>query len=327
MHPVLFELPLPVLRLPLGAALGVVTLFGLLLAGFAWQRRSLDLALTGVVASAFGLFGAVAFRDRVLVSASLPVPAFGALLALALGVGAVSTLREAARSGLEREHAATACVAAGVGGVLGARLGFVLLHPRELDGFASVFAFQDGGLVGWAGLLFGIGAAWLALGRSAARLATWLDAAAPAFGFGVFATRVGCWLEGCDFGRPLTAEAPGVLRALGTFPAGSRAWVEQVIAQRVSASSASALAVHPAELYEAFGGVLLGVLAIVLRARTQTRGVSALACLLGYAAVRVVVDLFRDVSADVWAARVVALLLAAAAAALRLRFTPASRSA
>ncbi|HEY3495474.1 MAG TPA: prolipoprotein diacylglyceryl transferase family protein [Polyangiaceae bacterium] len=327
MHPVLFELPLPRLHVPLGFALAALAVLGVVLGGLGARRRSLDLTLIGVVAALGGLFGAVAYRDRVLALGPIAVPSFGALLALSLGLGTVLALRAATRSGLDRERALAACIAAACAGVLGARLAYAALHPRELGEWARLLAFRDGGLVAYGGLVAGLGAAWLALGRKRTELLLWLDAVAPGFPLGVLLTRIGCWLEGCDFGRLLAAGAPGWLRALGSFPSGSRAWVEQVLAQKLSAAAPVALPVHPTELYEALGGALLAGLVLALRRRQRAAGHAGLVALAGYAIVRLVVDLFRDGSAEVWAARVLALFAGIAAVVLWPRLTPASRSA
>lgn len=327
MHPVLFELPLPRLHVPLGLALGVIAVLGVVLAGLALFRRSLELVAIGVTAAFAGLSGALALQGSVLVVAPVAVPSFGALLALSLGLGGWLTLRAALRSGLDRESALGACVAAATVGVLGARLAYAALHAREVGEWSRILAFRDGGLAAYGGLFAGLAAAFWGLGRRRAPFFVWLDAAAPAFALGVLLTRVGCWLEGCDFGRLLAPSAPGWLRALGSFPAGSRAWVEQVLAQELSASASAALAVHPTELYEALGAALLAGLTLLARRRQRAAGQVGLTCLLGYALLRLAVDAFRETSADVWAARAIALLAVIAVVASWPRLTPASRSA
>src|SRR5688572_9839259 len=122
MHPVLFELPLPRLHVPLGLALGMIAVLGALLLGFGVRRRSRDFVLFGVAAAAGGLAGAFAWRGSVLAVAPIAVPSFGALLALSLALGTILTLRSLLHSGLERERAFATCIAAATAGVLGARL-------------------------------------------------------------------------------------------------------------------------------------------------------------------------------------------------------------
>jgi phosphatidylglycerol---prolipoprotein diacylglyceryl transferase len=327
MHPVLFELPLPRLTLPLGLALGLLALFGLALAALGFGRRERELTLVGLLGGGLAFVFALRLRGARLALDALPVPAFGALLALSLAGGAFLTARFAARAGLAKERTRAACVAACAAGVLGARAAYALLHPRELAEIARVFAFQDGGLVGYGGLVCGIGAAWLALDKRTDQFVAFLDAASPALGFGVLFTRIGCWLEGCDYGRPLGGAAPGWLARLGTFPAGSRAWVEQVVLQRISPAAPAALPVHPTELYEAFGGALLVAVALATRRRQRAHGQAALACLASFALLRVAVDVFREPSVEVWAARVLALLSALLVVVSWPRLIPVSRPA
>jgi phosphatidylglycerol:prolipoprotein diacylglycerol transferase len=327
MHPVLFELPVPRLRLPLGLALGGVAVLALALALFGVRRRSLELLFLGGAGALGAGFGAFFYRGTLLALGPFPVPAFGALLSLSLGLGTLLTLRGAVGANLTRDRVLAACVAAGTAGVIGARVGYALLHPHEILELERLFAFRDGGLAVYGGLFFAVLAAFLVLDKNTEKLCSWLDAAAPGFGLGVLLTRIGCWLEGCDFGHALGPGAPAFVRTLGTFPSGSRAWVEQVLAQRITPAAPNALPVHPAELYEALGGVLLLGLAFGLRRQKHGPGRTALACLAAYALVRVAVDLFRDSSTDVWAARVLALPIALLSAAFWARLIPVSRPA
>src|SRR5688572_33392232 len=55
-------------------------------------------------------------------------------------------------SDLERELAVRACIAAAVGGVIGARIAWVLLHPSVAGTLGGAFAFYGGGLSVWGGL-------------------------------------------------------------------------------------------------------------------------------------------------------------------------------
>jgi phosphatidylglycerol:prolipoprotein diacylglycerol transferase len=235
----------------------------------------------------------------------LQVPAFGALLALALGGGLVLTLRAAERAGLDGAVAQSACLVALFAGVLGARAGFVVLHARELASFADAFSLRNGGLSGSAGLV--IGAAALAF-EARRRRAPWrrlLDGAAPAFGLGVVLTRLGCWLEGCDFGRRLSAAAPAWLARLGSFPAGSPAFIDQAVSRELPFDARQALPVHPSELYESLAGVLVTALALLLARRAPRAGQTALAVFVAYFALRAGVDFTRVASPDVWCARAV----------------------
>jgi phosphatidylglycerol:prolipoprotein diacylglycerol transferase len=229
------------------------------------------------------------------------------MLVLSLGAGAWLTQRAAERRGLSGSESGTVCVVAAACGIVGARVGYALLHPSELGSVLGVLAFFDGGLVAHGALAFGAVGAFVAARRRGLSPLVWLDAASAGLALGIALTRFGCWLEGCDFGRLLGAGAPRFLARLGTFPAGSPAWVDQVSSQALSASAPASMAVHPAQLYEALGGVLLGGLVLAVERRKPRAGATALAVLAGYLVLRVLVDVSRPASREVWLGRFVVL--------------------
>jgi len=261
----------------------------------------------------------IALFGRELVLGPLEVPAFGVLLAFGLLAGGVLTTRRGERMGLRREALLTALAVAFFAGLLGARLGFVLLHPRAFESLAAALSLQQGGLFGLLGLASGaVAAAWAARARGIS-VAALFDAAAPGFGLCVALTRLGCFLEGCDFGRPLSAGAPRWLARLGTFPMGSPAWVEHVSSGALGPSALTSLPVHPAELYECAVGLALVAAALALGRRSRRAGDVALGVTAAYLGLRVVVDLARPATPEVWGARVLLLVAAAASVPWLLR--------
>jgi phosphatidylglycerol:prolipoprotein diacylglycerol transferase len=221
------------------------------------------------------------------------VSSFGALFALGLAVALVLTLRLGVRAGLAQTSVMSACLAAILTGILGARLGFVLLHPGDVASVSEALSWRSGGLSGPVGLSVGAGVlAWVGKRR---RLAppTLLDAAAPGLAVGLLLTRLGCWLEGCDFGKSLAESAPAWLVRLGTFPAGSPAWIEQVLARAITPSAGAALPVHPSQLYDAAIGALLLGLALVLGRKPRVAGTTAAGVVVAYALLCMLVDLTR----------------------------------
>jgi phosphatidylglycerol:prolipoprotein diacylglycerol transferase len=306
MRPLLFQLPLPALRLSLwpvllGAAI-VVALLAFLASRSEPAGGRRRLVFPGAVVVAL-LGAAFAYRERALVVKPIEVGGFGAMLALSLGLGVWLTQRAAERSGLSRAASAGVCAAVAVSGIVGARVGYALLHPADLGSVLGVLAFFDGGLALHGALVFGVVAAVVSSRRGGLSPLAWLDAASAGLAVGIVLTRFGCWLEGCDFGRVLGAGAPRLVARLGTFPAGSPAWVDQVSTQLISASAPVALPVHPAQLYEAVAGALLVALVLVVQRRASRAGTSALAVLAGYVFLRVVVDLVRPPSRELWLGR------------------------
>ncbi len=132
----------------------------------------------------------------------------------------------------------------------------------------------------------------------------WADAACPSLAAGLFLTRIGCYLFGCDFGKPLTADAPGWLKKIGTFPhwedgtvphgTGSPAWLHHLQHNLVASDSAASLPVHPTQVYEsAIGLGLLGVLLLV-RKHQKFRGQVFLTFTFLYAVLRFLLEMLRD---------------------------------
>jgi phosphatidylglycerol:prolipoprotein diacylglycerol transferase len=236
------------------------------------------------------------------------------------------TLRLSARVGLSARRVEAAALAALLAGILGARLGYVVLHPGEVTSVAQALSLRSGGLSGPPGMAIGaLVFGWVGRRRGLS-LPSLFDCAAPGLALGVLITRVGCWLEGCDYGRPLAASAPGWLARLGRFPRESPAWTEQVVAHAIPPSAAGSLPVHPSELYESVASLALLALALLVTERKRGAGVTALGVLLGYLTLRVLVDSSKVTSPDVWCARVLLALslLLVVGVTLRRRWRPAS---
>jgi len=115
-----------------------------------------------------------------------------------------------------------------------------------------------------------------------------LDAVAPSLGVIVALGRVGCFLEGCDFGTP--SSVAWAVR----YPVGSHAFGHQLARGLVGASDEGSLPVHPAQLYEAIVGVAMIGIALAMRRSGRAReGAIFRATIATYAVGRFVVELFR----------------------------------
>ncbi|HWA76877.1 MAG TPA: prolipoprotein diacylglyceryl transferase family protein [Polyangiaceae bacterium] len=231
------------------------------------------------------------------------VEPFGLFLALGLVLGVGLSARLGARAGLDRRLGAEGLFGALVGALLFARL-LYLLGSRAPASLPLWFALGEGGLSGYGALLgatlggllafrvHGLRRPELDLARGAR---AWLDQGAIGALVTVAVARLGCYLSGCDFGRPLTARAPGWVARLGTFPRSSSSpvWVEQVLRGELGRDSAFTLPVHPTELYEALGALLL-LAALFARRRVQRQhGELFLLAIVGYALLRFTTESLR----------------------------------
>jgi prolipoprotein diacylglyceryltransferase len=132
---------------------------------------------------------------------------------------------------------------------------------------------------------------WLASRRFGLAFLRVLDVAAPALAFAVVCVRLGCFLQGCDYGPLLGEGAPALVKRLGTLSrwplslelgAGPPMLLTQIAHGAVDAGAAASVPAHPTPLYEALLGlVLLGAVVGLSRSRRFV-GQAGLAVVAGY---------------------------------------------
>lgn len=205
------------------------------------------------------------------------VRSYGLMLAVAFLFGTWISLREARRLRLDEDRVVNVILLALVAGVLGARMLYVLEHVSEFRReWGSVLALWQGGLTLYGGVVAGAFAGLVAARRQ--RLPMWVvaDALTPALAIGTMFGRVGCFLNGCCYGRPTTLPW-GV-----HFPPDSFAGLEF-----------GNSAVHPSQLYFAGLGLVLFVLVYALRRRVTVPGMLFWLFLLLFSLGRVPLDFTR----------------------------------
>ena len=303
MHPVLLKIPLPAWSLPLGPTLFALAGLGLLLMVFAQRKHALDLLVIGLLALVSGLLGGWLFRGQRFALESIPIYSYGAMLCASVVVGWFLTLQLGAREGLPRELLANCYFVTAIAALAGARILYVLTNLHEFHDLWDVLAVRRGGLVAYGGFVGGFLGSWWYMRRRGVALLPWADVAVPSLASGLLLTRIGCYLFGCDFGKPLPSAAPGWLKRLGTFPrwpsdvldgAGSPAWLQHVDQRGLSVSSRTSLPVHPTELYESLVGGLLLLLLWRLAKSRRFSGESFFAFTFGYGYLRFWLELWRD---------------------------------
>lgn len=180
---------------------------------------------------------------------------FGIAILMCFVIGQVVAQRELARRGHDPEPISDMVFAALVGGLLGAKLYYVVV----LQHWDAIF--DRGGFVYWGGLVGGALAVIGVVLYKRAGLFRMADVAAPALAAAYAVGRTGCWAIGDDYGRPWR----GFLAV--AFPEGappSTAGVmarEFGIAMPAGAGPTTLLSVHPTQLYEvALGLVMFAIL-------------------------------------------------------------------
>ncbi|MBM4359661.1 MAG: prolipoprotein diacylglyceryl transferase [Deltaproteobacteria bacterium] len=235
---------------------------------------------------------------------AIPIYSYGVMLGLSLVIGWYVTLGLCEKSGLDREQMANCYVITAILAVLGSRVMFLATNPSEFHGVSDFFALRGGGLVAYGGFLGGFLGSWAFLRWKKLRLLPWADAAVPSLATGLVVTRLGCYLFGCDYGRPLSSGAPAWLARLGTFPrwaeglvgqgTGSPAWIEHVQRGLVAPDASHSLPVHPTQLYESAVGAAIFALLVMVRKNQRFRGQLFFVATFAYGLLRFLLELVRD---------------------------------
>jgi phosphatidylglycerol:prolipoprotein diacylglycerol transferase len=213
----------------------------------------------------------------------LPLHSYGLMLALSFFGGILLAARRAPRRGLTPDLVFDTSLVIIFASIIGARLLYVLFHREEMHGVLDVLALWSGGLTMYGGVLAALGAAWFYLRRRRAPFLAMADTVAPSLGLGLGLTRVGCFLNGCCYGKP-TALPWGV-----HFP--PEAPVGQMFPDK---------ALHPTQVYSSLTGLLiLGLLLLYDRRRRPPGTVFALWLVLD-AAGRFALDWFRAYEENVY---------------------------
>jgi phosphatidylglycerol---prolipoprotein diacylglyceryl transferase len=250
----------------------------------------------------------------------LPIFSYGVMLALSLIVGWNIIMFLGPRDGLPLEKLKICFVVTAVAALLGSRVLYVVTNLDRFRGagLAAYLNPRSGGIVAYGGFLGGFLGSWLYLRRAKIHLLPWADLVVPTLGSGLGITRVGCFLYGCDYGRPIADGAPGWVHALGVrFPNwdvafaavkarlatsaflspgqldGAPAFQHHLSAGLVAAGDAWSVPVYPTQLLEVANGWIAFAIAMLVRRRTRFRGQAFLVFTMYYGATRSLMELLR----------------------------------
>ena len=153
----------------------------------------------------------------------LTIWSFGLMMALGFLAALFLARRLSRRAELDPATMSNAALYALIVGTLGARLFFVIHHFDEFRvAPLSVFAIWQGGLEFLGGVVPTVLFLLLYLRRRKLPVRRYLDVMAVGLMAGLAFGRIGCFLNGCCYGKP--TDLPWAVR----FPYGSYAYVSQV---------------------------------------------------------------------------------------------------
>jgi phosphatidylglycerol:prolipoprotein diacylglycerol transferase len=205
------------------------------------------------------------------------VRSYGVLLAIAFLVGTALGLKEARRRGLDEDRMVNVILITLIASVLGARALYVLEHIQDYrSNWTSVLAVWQGGLTLYGGIVAGTVAGLWAARVMGMPMWSVADALAPSVALGTMFGRIGCFLNGCCYGRP-TRLPWGVVYPADTFPG----------------LEFGQTPIHPAQIYFAIAGLALFAFLWGIRKRVTVPGQLFWTFVVLFALVRVFLDVTR----------------------------------
>jgi phosphatidylglycerol:prolipoprotein diacylglycerol transferase len=217
----------------------------------------------------------------------LPIYTYGVMLGTSLVVGWYITLGLCVKDGMDRETMGSCYVWTAVAAVTGSRILYVVTNLDRFDSIIDVFKLNQGGLVAYGGFLGGFVGSAVFCRLKKIRLLAWADCAVPSLCSGLMITRIGCFMYGCDFGKPWNG------KWAVHFPAGSPAFNQQRMEGLLGADATQSLAVHPTQLYESLNGLILLGLVFLVRRYRKFSGEMFVAFTMGYGVLRYYVEVLR----------------------------------
>ncbi len=144
-------------------------------------------------------------------------------------------------------------------GIVGARIFYIIqFFESYRNNLISVVKVYEGGLVFYGGLFGGIIAIIVFAKKNNLPFFKLIDIAAPSVALGLGFARIGCFLNGCCFGKvashiPWAVQFPRMTDEMNVSPA----FAHQYRLGLVTLSDTHTLPIHPTQLYSFFSDIVL----------------------------------------------------------------------
>ena len=204
---------------------------------------------------------------------------FGVMVAIGIAAGLYVALKEAKRQGLDPDKITDLSFVLMVGGIVGARLIYVILNlGTYINNPASLFSLHKGGLAFHGAALAGIFIVYVFAKKNSVSFMKIADLFAPALILGYAIGRLGCDIYGNASNVPWAVDVFGVTR-------------------------------HPVQYYSAFAGFI--IFAVLRSKRKAILFEGQLFILLAglYSGYRFFIEFFRNETRAVTPAQIVSLLI------------------
>ncbi|MDI6738771.1 MAG: prolipoprotein diacylglyceryl transferase [Candidatus Edwardsbacteria bacterium] len=214
----------------------------------------------------------------------LTLHSYGLMLAIAFMAGIMVIERLAGPRGFDKNKIIDCTLVIMAAAIVGSRVFYVLFHLSEYrSNWWSALTVWEGGLTFYGGVLLAVPAGMIFMRRNKLPIWPLADLISPAFALGLGFGRLGCFLNGCCFGKP--SDLPWAVR----FPANS-------------AAGALGCPLQPTQLYESLFGFALFVLLLFLIRRKFFPGFLFCLFIALYAVWRFLLDFLRHYEPSQFAA-------------------------
>ncbi|MDO9536116.1 MAG: prolipoprotein diacylglyceryl transferase [Bacillota bacterium] len=202
---------------------------------------------------------------------SFEIYAYGAMLFLAFLVTLIWSFKESGREGIDPDHLFEVFIIAIILSMLGSRITFVFLNWDLFRGepWWKAFAFREGGLTFYGGLILAILGGFIYTWRKKISFLKFLDFMTPFIALGYAITRLGCFLNGCCYGHITDAPWGVIFPVIDSFPR------------------------HPTQLYASFAALIIFIILRYLRKYKYFHGFIFLYFMIFYGIYRFIVEFFR----------------------------------
>jgi phosphatidylglycerol:prolipoprotein diacylglycerol transferase len=216
---------------------------------------------------------------------SLAVRWYGIMIATSIAISVAVVYVEARNQAINTDDVLDLAIAAVIGGILGARIGWIFTSPDVLWYLAHplrILAVWEGGLSYFGGILGGVLAAYLLIHRRKMGFWRMADLAAPVLALSFGIGKIGCWLNGCCYGLPTTS------------------WLGVVFTSPLSECDLLNQKLWPAQLFNSASGfIAFAVLFWIVRKHKHFDGQVFVWYLYLYGAMSFVVEFFRYIPVHV----------------------------
>ncbi len=235
-------------------------------------------------------------HPEILSFGPITISSYGLMLSIGFLFGITFAAYRAKKMGEDPDHVYNLSIWIVLSSLFGARFYYVVTHYSEfradesLSFLSRVFVEfknmfwpvgQDGqvginGLVLYGGLIAATAATIIYLRRHKLKVLKFMDILGPSLGLGEFFTRIGCFLNGCCYGKPTEAWC-GVI-----FPDNSAAGFYY-----------PGVHIHPSQIYNSFAGLVIFISLIILERWKKFDGFTALMYFALYSIGRFSIDYTR----------------------------------